>query len=91
MNRPTITAMNAYKFSDNFTIQTVAEPINVFGCEHNEQEAKALAQWIESENGIKVVVIRNNFDAVRQAKAFRPTPYRFQYRDMAFKEMGVWR
>lgn len=86
-----VNEMNAYKFSDNFRIQTVSEPVDVIGCEHNEEEAKAVANWMAGERGRKCVVVRNSPDAVRAARAFRKSPYRFEFRHLALTDTGVWR
>jgi predicted amino acid dehydrogenase len=89
--RGEVNESNAYKFTDNFRIQTVSEPVDVIGCEHNEEEAKAIANWMAGEKGRKCVVIRNSPEAVRASKAFRKQPHRFEFRAMALKDMGVWR
>lgn len=86
-----VNEINAYRFSDNFTVQTVSEPVNVFGCEHNQQEAYALARWLAGTKGIKCVVVRNSPDEVRTAKQYRPQPLRFEHRETALRETGIWK
>lgn len=84
-----VTEFNAYKYSDNYTIQTESEPVSVIGCEHNQQEAKAVAAYYGSYHGRKMAVVKNSRSDVEAAKKFRPQPLRYQFRDEAFKACGV--
>lgn len=79
---------NAYRFSDNFAIET-EDGATCYGCEHNQQEADAVARYLANYHGRKIVVRRNGKDAVRAAKAFRSEPFQVRHRDMILKEMGV--
>lgn len=86
----TIHRDNAYRYSDNYTIVAVEGP-NVFGCEHNHEEAEAIAKWISYNRGHATKVIKNSPDQVRASKAIRPgDPYRYQLREEALTDMGVW-
>ena len=87
----TVTAANAYRYGDNFTIQSAGDGgLHFLGVEHNEQETKAIAAWASSYHGQLYVAVRNSVDTVRKAKAINPTPMRFQCREEVLKEMGVW-
>lgn len=86
-----VNEINAYAFSDNFTIQTISEPVNVFGCEHNEEEAKALARYLDTTQPRRVVVVKNSRADVAAAKAFRTSPFLYKFRDEAFRAMGIWK
>jgi len=85
-----VNEINAYKFSDNFTIQTVAAPVNVIGCEHNREEAEAIAKYLTGENGYEYVVVKNSRADVAAAKAFRSQPMRYAHREEALRAMKVW-
>lgn len=84
-----ITAMTAYRYCDNYAIET-ADGSTCYGCEHNQQEADAIARYLESYHGRHIVVRKNSKDEVRLAQSLRPTPYRVQNRHLILKEMGVW-
>lgn len=84
-----INEITAYKFSDNFRIETVSEPISVIGCEHNKQEAEAVAKFCENKHGKKFKVVHNLPHLVQESKKFRSIPFRFEHRQEAFKELGV--
>jgi hypothetical protein len=90
MTSAEVTEFNAYRYSDNFTVQVAAEPKRFIGCEHNQTEADALAKYLTSETGQKHEVIRNGRDVVAAAKQFRPQPLRFEHRDEAFATMRVY-
>lgn len=86
----TITQANAYRFSDNFTIQT-ADGCTFYGCEHNQQEADAIARYLSNYHGRKVVVVRNGQDAVRAAKEIRGNQVsQVKNRELILKDIGVW-
>ena len=84
----TITEANAYRFNDNFAIESADG--HFLGVEHNEQEARAIAQWASDYHGHEYIAFRNSIDSVRKAKSIRPNPVRFQRREEVLKEMGVW-
>ena len=87
----TITEANAYRYNDNFSIQSKASGgIHFLGTEHNKQEAEAIAAWASDYHGHQYIAVRNSLETVRKAKAIRPNPVRFQRREEALKEMGVW-
>jgi len=87
----TVTELTAYKYSDNYRVESESEPVNVFGCEHNQAEADALARYLSSTKGIKVRVVKNGRAEVAEAKKYRPTPMRCPLRDEAFEAMGIYR
>lgn len=86
----TVNESNAYKYADNYAIvkESTGECV---GCEHNEQEAKAIAAYLTSYHGYRFSVFRNSKDNVRAAKLIR-NGQRYQVRDreMILKDMGVW-
>lgn len=82
---------NAYKYSDNWAVCSTGEPRNVIGCEHNLQEASALAKWLTEHHGREYDVVHNRPALVEASKAFRDKPFRFPARDEIFAEMGVGR
>ena len=86
----TVNEVNAYKFSDNYRVED-SEGLNVYGCEHNQEEAEALAAYLSNYHGKRVVVVKNPIDAVKASKAIRPgEPYRYRDRETAFVETGLW-
>lgn len=86
-----VNEMTAYKYSDNYRIES-SDGLNVFGCEHNQQEAKAIAAYLSGERGIKAVIVKNSRSDVEAAKNLRAgrEPIRYQFRDEAFKATGVY-
>lgn len=80
---------NAYRYSDNFAIET-EDGATCYGCEHNQQEADAIARYLSNYHGRNVVVRRNSKDDVRAAKQFRNEPSRVPQRELILKDMGVW-
>lgn len=89
-----ITADNAYQFADNFSIwrDDNGSLVMHYGCEHNQQEADAIAKWIGFNKGVKTIVVKNRPDQVEKAKALRAGREipRYQLREEALREMGVW-
>ena len=83
-----VTEWNAYQFSDNYAIikKSTGECI---GCEHNEEEALCVAAWFSNYHGLQMGIKRNGVDAVRKAAEFRSEPFRFRFRDAAFKEYNL--
>lgn len=82
-----IEAHNAHAYNDNYRVED-ADGLN-YWMEHNQQEAKALAQWLSSRNGQRYSVVTIPVDTVKAAKAIRPNPSRHPLRDEAFRDMGV--
>jgi hypothetical protein len=94
MDDKPITADNAYQFADNYSIwrDDSGPMVHHYGCEHNQQEAEAIAKWIYFNKGDKTLVVKNRPDQVEKAKALRlgrEVP-RYQLREEALREMGVW-
>jgi hypothetical protein len=90
MTTTEVTAANSYRFADNFAVVRT-ESGNVVCCEHNEQEAKAIAQYLCGYHGNAYHVIRNGKDAVRAAKEVRKNaPLHIKNRQLILEEMGVW-
>lgn len=85
-----ITAMNAYRHSDNYAIDT-ADLLTCYGCEHNEEEANAIASYLASYHGRMVIVRHVRQDLVRKALEFCGEPVRVKNREMILKDMGVWK
>jgi hypothetical protein len=85
-------ADNAFRFADNFAVVS-EDGIMFHGCEHNQEEADAIATWITSTTGRKTVVIKNGPDRVRDARAIRGDREipRYQLREEALVDMGVWK
>jgi hypothetical protein len=83
-----VTESNAYYFSDNYAIvkKSTGECI---GCEHNEEEALCVAAWFSNYHGLQMGIKRNGVDAVRKAAEFRSEPFRFRFRDLAFKDYNL--
>lgn len=83
-----VTESNAYRFSDNYAIvkKSTGECI---GCEHNEEEALCVAAWYSSYHGTQMGIKRNGVDAVRKAAEFRNEPFRFRFRESAFKDYNL--
>jgi Ni,Fe-hydrogenase I small subunit len=88
-NEMTVNATNAYRYSDNYSIET-ADGQTCYGCEHNSEEADAIARYLTNHHGRTIVVVRNGKDDVRAAKAFRSEPFQVKHRDLILKDMGVW-
>ena len=87
MSSEKVNEFNAYGYTDNFGI---IDPIgNCVGCEHNQSEAVALVQWLNSERGGGYSVRKHTPDQVRAAKQFRKDVIRHPSRDEAFADMGV--
>jgi hypothetical protein len=85
-----INEMNAYRYGDNFAIVRSAD--NSFaGCEHNQQEADAIAKYLTGYTGSFYSVVRNSKDDIRKAKAIRRDVVRVQNREMILEQMGVGR
>jgi hypothetical protein len=85
-----ITADTAYKFADNFSIWS-EDGLMFYGCEHNQQEAEAVAKWIYNNRGRKTIVRKNRPDQVEKARAIRGGDVpRYQLREEALVAMGVW-
>ena len=84
-----INEMNSHRFADNYAIVKKSTDQCV-GCEHNQQEAKAIATYLANYHGQEYVVVRNSKDDVRDAKAIRKEPFQVRNRDMILKDMGVW-
>lgn len=88
MHGETVTSSNSYRFADNFAI---VRGENCYGCEHNEEEAKAIAAYLSNYHGAIVSVVRNGKDQVREAKALRNgAPFHVKNRDMILRDAGVW-
>lgn len=86
----TVNPTNAYMFADNFAIVRKETGI-VYGCEHNKQEADAIASYLANYHGANVAVIKNNIDCVREARKLRNNaPYYVKNRDIVLRDMGVW-
>lgn len=88
----TVNEWNAHRFSDNYAIVRECDGLHVYGCEHNQEEAEAVAKWITGNTGTKAIVVKNGPDAVREAKAIRGDrgPLRCPAREEALVDMGVW-
>ena len=83
-----VTEASAHRQNDNYAI-VCTETDQCVGVEHNPSEAKALATFLTNRSGNTHHVEHNGPDAVRQAKAIRPTLYRHPLRDEAFEALGV--
>lgn len=84
-----VNELNAYKYSDNYRIET-EDGLIVYGCEHNKEEADAIARYLANHHARRVVVRHNSKDSVRAAKKVRREPLRVQNREMILRDMGVW-
>lgn len=84
-----VNEMNAHRFTDNF--QIVAETTDeCYGCEHNQTEANAIASYLSSYHGRKVIVRHNRVDLVRRALELRDGDVvRVRNRDMILESMLV--
>ena len=85
-----VTADSAYRYTDNYQIVGTAID-DCVGVEHNEQEAKAIARYLEGKRGISFRVFKNTREAVKQARAIRKDHIRVPGRERILKEMGVWK
>lgn len=85
-----VSEFNAYRFSDNYQIVRTSDQ-EFMGCEHNKQEAEAIAKYLSGRGPHFYSVICNSKDAVRAAKGFRKEPVRVKehVRQEAFKELKV--
>lgn len=91
MQTEQVTASNAYRFSDNFAIVATDETGTFYGCEHNHEEADAIARYLSNRSGRKIAVVRNGVDQVRAAREIRGNDVvRVKHRDMILKDMGIW-
>ena len=81
-----MTNETAYVLNDNY--QIIREGICV-GLEHNQTEAKALANWLTYRSGTTHVVLRNSRSEVQSARAVRSEVFRHPLRNQSFKEMGI--
>lgn len=83
-----VNEFNAYAFSDNYTVLHPEGVDQVAGCEHNEEEARALAAYLSNYHGQTYVIRRNTPDQVRAAVAIRGNnPLRNKCRETAIKEL----
>ncbi len=83
-----VNEFNAYRYGDNWTILN-KETDNVYGCEHNETEAKAIASYLNNRHGGGIVVVHNRIDLVRRAREIRGDVVRVKDRESILEKMGV--
>ena len=84
-----VNEINAASFSDNFTVIDV-DGIKFAGCEHNAQEAFAIAKWLTSQGGSRYIVETNTRKQVADSRRIRGgVVTRFEYRADALRDMGV--
>ena len=89
MNATTVNEFNAYAYSDNYAVLNASG--DCVGCEHNKEEADALARYLSEYHGKTYTVRANGHDAVRSAKRFRKEPLRFKDREYVFRKVGLWK
>jgi hypothetical protein len=84
-----MTEHNAYRYADLYQV-VKTEFDSCVAHEHNEQEANALAAYLNNRHGGGYSVIRNRPDQVTAARAFGKQPIRMECRRDAFEEAGLW-
>ena len=88
---------NAEEYSDNYAV--FFSDGGFIGCEHNETEARMIADWITGHKGRKCIVKRNSRESVKAAKVIRGSSIAatFKGREFAIDEMqqlanmGMWK